>query len=98
MVRPVLFATALLRNYLITTIVKLGPPKFRRFLIDLQPLENVRQLRDIIDVMHNTSAEILEAKRRALQQGDEAVTKQIGGGKDIISVLCTRHIWILPSA
>jgi hypothetical protein len=75
------------RNYLLTTLVKLGPPRFRRFVVDLLPFKNVRRLRDIVDVIHNTSIEILEAKRRALKDGDEAVARQIGGGKDIISIL-----------
>jgi hypothetical protein len=75
------------RNYLLPTLVKLGPPKFRRFLVNLVPFKNVRELRDIIDVMYNTSVEILEAKKRALMEGDEAVARQIGRGKDIISIL-----------
>jgi hypothetical protein len=78
------------RNYFLPTLVKLGPPRFRRFLVDLLPLTNVRRLRDIVDVMHNTSIEILEAKRRALKEGDEALARQIGRGKDIISVLSMR--------
>jgi hypothetical protein len=75
------------RNYLLTTFVKLGPPRFRRFLVDLLPFKNARRLRDIIDIIHNTSVEILEAKRRALKEGDEVVARQIGRGKDIISIL-----------
>jgi len=75
------------RTYLLTTLVKLGPPRFRRFVVDLLPFENVRKLRDIVDIIHDTSVEILEAKRRALMEGDEAVAKQIGRGKDIMSIL-----------
>jgi hypothetical protein len=84
---PVMFTMIFFRNYLLTTFVKLGPPRFRRFLVDLLPFKNARRLRDIIDIIHNTSVEILEAKRRALKEGDEAVAKQIGRGKDIISIL-----------
>jgi hypothetical protein len=47
----------------------------------------MHELRDIVDVMHNTSVEILESKKRALEEGDQAVAKQIGGGKDIMSIL-----------
>jgi hypothetical protein len=66
-------------------------------------MKNVHQLRDIIDTMYNTAAEILEGKRRALKDGNEAIRRQIGGGKDIISILsmcicafCHWHIdfWI----
>jgi hypothetical protein len=77
------------RTYLLTTLVKLGPPKLRRFLVGILPFENVRRLRDSIDVIHNTSVEILEAKKRALREGDEGLAKQIGRGKDILSILST---------
>jgi len=74
------------RNYLVPTLVKLGPPKFRRFLVNLLPFENARRLRGIVDVFHNTSIEILEAKRRAMES-DGTVEEQIGRGKDIMSIL-----------
>ena len=80
------------RTYLLTTLVKLGPPKFRRFLVDLLPFKNVRQLRDSIDTIHNTSVEILEAKKRALKEGDDVVAKQIGRGKDILSILSSCNL------
>ena len=75
------------RTYLLTFLVKLGSPKFRRFLVNLLPLKNVRQLRESIDTIHNTSVEILESKKCALKEGDDVVAKQIGQGKDILSVL-----------
>ena len=75
------------RTYLLTTLVKLGPPKFRKFLVELLPFKNVRRLRDSIDTIHNTSVEILEAKKRALKEGDDVVTQQTGRGKDILSIL-----------
>lgn len=83
---PVAFKMFVLRNYLLPTLVKLGPPGFRRFMVNLLPIKNVRRLRDIINVLHNTSVEILEARRRALLEGDEAVVSQIGR-KDITSIL-----------
>jgi hypothetical protein len=75
------------RIYLLPLLVRIGPPRFRKFLVGLLPFENVRRLRSIVDVMYNTSNDILEAKKRALEEGDEAVARQIGKGKDIISVL-----------
>ena len=41
-------------------------------------------MRDIVDVLHDTSVEIFETKKKALEEGDEA---QIGQGKDILSIL-----------
>lgn len=57
--------------------------------MDLMPWKNIRKLRDIIDIMDKTSAEIFEGKKRALEEGDEAVSKQVGQGKDMMSILST---------
>lgn len=44
----------------------------------------------MVDIMFSTASEIYQSKRRALQEGDEAVSRQIGRGKDIIAVLSER--------
>ena len=56
--------------------------------MDLIPSEAVKRLRDIVDIFHETSVEILETKKEALRRGDQALSAQIGQGKDIISILC----------
>jgi hypothetical protein len=82
-----MFSLVFVRTYLHSTLVKLGTPKFRKVIVNILPFENVRQLRNIVDIMHNTSVEILEARRRALKEGGEAVVSQVCGGKDIVSIL-----------
>ena len=42
---------------------------------------------EISDAIWKTAEEVLQSKRAALAAGDEAVSAQIGEGKDIISVL-----------
>ena len=42
----------------------------------------------MVDVMHQTSIKIFQSNKAALQKEDEAVLRQIGRGKDIMSVLC----------
>lgn len=37
--------------------------------------------------MDRTCVDIFEGKKRALKEGDEAVSKQVGEGKDIMSIL-----------
>ena len=73
--------------YLTPLLVKIGSPKFRRFIIDLIPWKTLHQIRDISDIIHNTAVEIINSKKRALEDGDEAVERQIGQGKDILSIL-----------
>lgn len=50
-------------------------------------MESVQHLKRIIDTMERTSVEIVEKKRAAFREGEESVVKQLGMGKDIMSVL-----------
>ena len=69
-------------------LMKLGPPAFRRRLLDLLPSKLVHKARDIVDVMDAKAREIYDKKKEALARGDEAVLNQVGRGKDILSLLC----------
>jgi len=82
----VLLKIEFLKMYL-APLVKLGTPKFRRCILNLIPWKPLHELRDISDVIHNTAVEIINSKKRALKDGDEAVARQIGQGKDILSIL-----------
>ena len=73
---------------------KMGTPRIRRALVDLIPSETVQRLRDIINIFHETSVEILETKKEALRRGDQALAAQIGQGKDIISILCAVSFYL----
>ncbi|KAJ2922914.1 hypothetical protein H1R20_g14188, partial [Candolleomyces eurysporus] len=66
---------------------KIGSPGFQRFIINLLPWKDLHNMRDIVDTMHNTSTEIIQAKKRALLAGDDAFESEVGRGKDIISIL-----------
>ena len=79
------------RTYLLTASLKIGTPKFRRFIMNLLPWKNLHELRDVVDVLNNTAIEIVEKKKKALEEGDEAVAQQIGKGKDIMSILSAYH-------
>lgn len=74
--------------FLVFVNLKIGTPRFRKAIADLIPSETVMQLREIINIFHETSVEILETKKAALRRGDQALADQIGQGKDIISILC----------
>ncbi|KAF8971842.1 cytochrome P450 [Flammula alnicola] len=72
---------------LLVPLSRIGPPKFRRFVVDILPWKNLHAVRDIVDVLYHTSVEIFESKKKALSEGDEALANQIGQGKDIMSIL-----------
>lgn len=85
--RPATFHFIWARNYLLPFLTKIGSPKFRRFVIDILPWKELRELRDVVDVLHNTAVEIIESKKKALAEGNDAIMRQVGQGKDIISIL-----------
>jgi hypothetical protein len=57
--------------------------------VENSPVKVVKDLKALVDIFHNTSVEIFEAKKHALQQGNEELAAQIGQGKDLISILST---------
>ena len=85
--RPVTFSLRIVRQAL-PYLVKLGTPHLRRKFMELVPSKLLQQDREIVDTMDRTSKEIFEEKKKALRKGEDAVVKQVGMGKDIMSVLC----------
>ncbi|RXW14578.1 hypothetical protein EST38_g11278 [Candolleomyces aberdarensis] len=66
------------RFYVLPWAHKIGSPGFQRFIIDLLPWKDLHNMRDIVDTMHNTSTEIIQAKKRALLAGDDALESEVG--------------------
>jgi len=89
---PLSSKSSFLQSALIPIASKIGTPRFRRAIVDLIPSPIIRRLRDIVDIFHNTSVEILETKKAALRGGDQALAAQIGKGKDIISILLRENM------
>lgn len=84
---PAILRVLFVRSYLLAPAVKIGSPRFRRFMVNLLPWKNLHDLRDIVDTMYKTSVEIFESKKRAMMGGDDAVATQIGREKDLLSTL-----------
>ncbi|KAF9011994.1 cytochrome P450 [Cyathus striatus] len=84
---PVSFKMLFFRVYALPKLLNLGTPGFRRWLVDIAPSKTLHKIRDIVNLMHATSLEILQSKRKALEEGDEAVLRQVARGKDIMSIL-----------
>ncbi|RPD54899.1 cytochrome P450 [Lentinus tigrinus ALCF2SS1-7] len=72
---------------LLPYVTDFGTPVLRRKLLELVPNPAVQKMKDIVDTIWRQSEEIYESKKRALEQGDEAVAQQIGEGKDLMSIL-----------
>lgn len=66
---------------------KLGPPQFRRWLLDMVPMQQVQRVKEIVDILDQNTREIFFGKRAALEAGDAAVKEQVANGNDIMSIL-----------
>ena len=66
---------------------KLGPPQFRRWLLDMVPMQQVQRVKEIVDILDQNTREIFSGKRAALEAGDAAVKEQVANGNDIMSIL-----------
>lgn len=61
---------------------RLGPVWLSRWVMKNSPVRNVRRIVQIGDVLHERSLEIFQAKRAAIEAGDDT------DSKDIMSILC----------
>ena len=66
---------------------KLGPPRFRRWLLEMVPMQQVQRVKEIVDILDQNTREIFFGKRAALEAGDAAVKEQVANGNDIMSIL-----------
>ena len=55
--------------------------------MELIPHEGVQKMKIFIDGMQRESEKIYRAKLDALAHGNEAVKRQVGEGKDLLSIL-----------
>ncbi len=62
-----------------------------RMLIKLVPHEGVQLLSQLSEIFWARASAIYKEKKYALERGDAAVSQQVGGGKDIMSIL--RAYW-----
>ncbi|KAF9815150.1 hypothetical protein IEO21_04768 [Rhodonia placenta] len=83
---PALFSLAILRR-LLPYVVNIGSPAFRRRVLELIPNKRIQRVRELVDIMDQTTRQIWENKKAAFAKGDEAVLQQVGEGKDIVSKL-----------
>ena len=72
--------------------------KVQRWLLDRLPHAGLQRIKEIVDTMHRCSVSIFESKKAALAAGDESVLRQVGEGKDIMSILsaCAPLLLIEP--
>ena len=55
--------------------------------MELIPSKRVQDLKEVIDIMYQTSVEIINTKKEAMKSEDPAVAAEMRTKKDIISIL-----------
>jgi len=85
--------------FALDTLQRLSPyfsaistPAFRRRILEMIPHKGVQKLKEVTDTMFSAATTIFNAKKAALQAGDEAALQQIGEGRDIMSILMTANV------
>ena len=91
---PSLFSLTIARQFL-PLVCKLGTPGIRRFLAQRVPSKGLNNIIKSVDAMDSMSKKIYHSKKQALEGRDDAVLRQVGEGKDIMSVLRTWHSTVL---
>ncbi|KAI0355250.1 cytochrome P450 [Trametes cingulata] len=72
---------------LVPYLTDIGTPWLRRKALELIPHKGLQKVRHIVDILHQHAVAIYEEKKRALEEGDEALSQKIGEGKDLMSIL-----------
>ncbi|CAL1697383.1 unnamed protein product [Somion occarium] len=87
---PALFNISVLRLvwYKFQPLLSALFPKYiLRLMVDSLPIKRVQYMKQLSDTMYQNATSVLQLKKDALRAGDEVVIKQVGEGKDVISVL-----------
>ena len=73
-------------------LVTIGSAAFRRWVVESIPISTLQRARMISDSMAANSRHLISSKKIAMTEGDEAVLRQVGAGKDIMSRLCKTEL------
>ncbi|KAF6756784.1 cytochrome P450 [Ephemerocybe angulata] len=74
------------RILVVPWVENIGTPAFQRKVINALPWPMLHAIRDMVDMMWDTSKGIIEETERALESGDD-LSGRIAGGKDMMSIL-----------
>ncbi|KAJ3478352.1 hypothetical protein NLI96_g9812 [Meripilus lineatus] len=88
---PALLSVSMFRTTL-PYLTSIFSPNFRRRAVDVLPFPSLKRLKTVVDILESQSKEILTAKRVALAHGEDAVVRQVGEGKDIMSILLRENL------
>ncbi|KAF9448806.1 cytochrome P450 [Macrolepiota fuliginosa MF-IS2] len=82
----------LVNQFVFPFAIKFNFPRLKRFLVECLPFQRAREFVKVIDVMHHTSIEIINAKKKALTSPNPEVVAEMMSKKDIISILMKANV------
>ncbi|KAH9854630.1 cytochrome P450 [Lenzites betulinus] len=82
----------MLVRIMIPTMMKIGSRTFRRKVVEMLPEGPYQAMRRISDTITQRSQELINEKKKLLQEGDEATRQQVGERADIMSVLLRENM------
>ncbi|KAL0062738.1 hypothetical protein AAF712_010360 [Marasmius tenuissimus] len=88
---PLIGRTLWARVYFLLPVVRMFSPRLLRFFATYLPIPALRRGKELSDYMWDVSTEIYYGMLRTLEDDDNVARKQIGGQKDIISVLINEY-------
>ncbi len=83
-------------GFLLPLVHGVGPASFRRWVVDTIPWKTLHDIRDIVDILHSTSIDIFKSKKEESENRDGALSRQVGQGKDIMSILSESLPQLMP--
>jgi hypothetical protein len=70
-------------------VYKTFNPKFLKFVGRMLPWPKLNQIMDLAETLNAEARRVYETKKKLLESGDDDTVKQVGEGKDILSILST---------
>ncbi|KAF9448713.1 cytochrome P450 [Macrolepiota fuliginosa MF-IS2] len=67
-------------------------PRLKRFIVDHTPMRRVQEITEVVDLMHKTTLDIIQAKKNAMNSSDPAVVAEMMEKKDIITILMKANL------
>jgi hypothetical protein len=86
--RPTLSSLTVPRN-LFPYVTKIFHAKVLKIMGKLAPWKTLNHMMEVTEVINASARDIYETKKRLLESGDSTTVKQVGDGKDIMSLLST---------
>ncbi|KAF8835284.1 cytochrome P450 [Paxillus ammoniavirescens] len=77
---------------LVPFINQVGTASFRRKVMNILPWGTLHGIRDMVDIMHETSIEILKSKRKQCEVDGNLMVDQPTRGADIINILLKNNL------